>query len=67
MTNDFGYAAINATYSVFNYANIDSNPGNSGGPLWYETTSGSYIVGVASTATWAASVGLTYSQVVTWI
>ena len=36
MTNDFGYATVNANYHVFNYGNIDSNPGNSGGPLWYD-------------------------------
>ena len=36
MTNDFGYATVNANYSVFNYGNIESNPGNSGGPLWYD-------------------------------
>ena len=67
MTNDFGYATVNANYHVFNYGNIESNPGNSGGPLWYASASGPYVVGVASTSSWAAHVGLAYSQIVTWI
>jgi V8-like Glu-specific endopeptidase len=67
MTNDFGYATVNANYHVFSYGSIESNPGNSGGPLWYDSASGPYVVGVASTSSWAANVGLTYSQIVTWI
>ena len=40
MTNDFGYATVNANYSVFNYGNFEINPGNSGGPLWYDQQAG---------------------------
>ena len=36
MTNDFGQAQANGTWSVYDYVDITSAPGNSGGPLWYQ-------------------------------
>jgi V8-like Glu-specific endopeptidase len=67
MTNDIGTVTLNLSYSLFNYVSIESNPGNSGGPLWYQGTNGPYVVGVASTTAWAADVSLTYSQILAWV
>jgi V8-like Glu-specific endopeptidase len=67
MTNDWGYADEHATNWVFDYVDITSTPGNSGGPLWYQGADGPYVVGVASTTSWAADIYLTYDQIQTWM
>ncbi|GHD39036.1 hypothetical protein GCM10017083_00450 [Thalassobaculum fulvum] len=67
MTNDYGYATANSFYSVFDYSSIESNPGNSGGPLWGYVAGLPYVYGVASTSGWAGSVGYQYSTITGWI
>ena len=68
MCDDFGYADHDASYWTFNYSSIESNPGNSGGPLWYEGADGfPYVVGVASTTSWAADIYNTYDQLLAWV
>ena len=67
MTNDFGQANANGTWSVYDYVSITSVPGNSGGPLWYQSASGPYVVGICSTGLWAADITLTFSQLQAWI
>lgn len=53
---------------VFNFnSDIEINPGNSGGPVWYQGAAGPYIVGVVSTASWAADLSATWSQLQSWI
>jgi V8-like Glu-specific endopeptidase len=67
MTNDYGYADENADYSVFDYLDLTSVSGNSGGPLWYQEGDSAYVVGICSTADTAANVELTFSQILTWM
>src|SRR5215470_4568870 len=50
MTNDFGHANTDGTYRVFDYTSIETNPGNSGGPLWYMGANGPMCVGIASSS-----------------
>ena len=67
MTNDYGYVS-KETNSVFNYDSLESNPGNSGGPLWYSSdTQGPFVAGVASTTQWAAGIDLHYDTITGWI
>jgi V8-like Glu-specific endopeptidase len=67
MTNDYGYVTEDASYFLFNYVDIESNQGNSGGPLWYQGAGGPYVVGVASTGSWAADVALNFAPIMSWI
>jgi len=68
MTNDYGYAVDLATASVFEYHTLESNPGNSGGPLWYQDENGGIIVaGLASTTSWAVDLTGTAEQILAWI
>jgi len=67
MCDDFGYAKEDPTYFTFNYVGLESNPGNSGGPLWYQGADGPYVVGVCSTTTWAADIYKTYDDLLSWI
>jgi V8-like Glu-specific endopeptidase len=67
MTNDWGYATEDMNHGVFNYVDIESNPGNSGGPLWYQGADGPYVVGVCSTTGWATDIYKAYNQILDWI
>jgi V8-like Glu-specific endopeptidase len=67
MCDDYGYAKEDATYFTFNFDGIESNPGNSGGPLWYQGADGPYVVGVCSTTDWAADIYKNYDQLLSWI
>lgn len=67
MTNDAGYVTEDPYNWVFNYTSIESNPGNSGGPLWFQGASGPQVVGVASTGGWAADVTRHFDQLQAWI
>jgi V8-like Glu-specific endopeptidase len=68
MTDDFGAANRDGTYFTFDYTkDLESNPGNSGGPLWYQGANGPYVVGVCSTTSWAADIYKTYDQLLSWI
>lgn len=67
MTNDSGYASLGDYSYVFEFSSIEANPGNSGGPLWYEADTGPALVGVLSTEGWAADVYAHYSEIVDWI
>src|SRR5262245_41322447 len=62
MCDDYGYVKENATYWTFDYVGIESNPGNSGGPLWYQGADGPYVVGVHSAHGVAADIYNTYDQ-----
>jgi V8-like Glu-specific endopeptidase len=68
MCDDYGYANHDANYMTYDYQSIESNPGNSGGPLWYQGADGNpYVVGVCSTTAWAADIYQTYDQLLAWI
>jgi V8-like Glu-specific endopeptidase len=67
MTNSYGLATKADGFQVFNYDTIETNPGNSGGPIWYEDDSSPYIVGVSSTSGWAADIGSHYNSILDWI
>lgn len=67
MTNDYGYVTGSSTASVFDYYTVDSNPGNSGGPLWSYVNGSPYIAGVASTSGWAGNVSHEYATILGWI
>jgi V8-like Glu-specific endopeptidase len=67
MTNDFGSVTEDSYYWVLNYNTIESNPGNSGGPLWYSENGNPYIVGVHSTGGWAVDVYSHYDEITDWI
>ena len=47
----------------------DIRPGDLGGPLWVEGSTGTcpYIMGVDSTIGWAADVTKTFDQIKAWI
>lgn len=67
MTNDYGYVLGSSSAGVFDYSTIESNPGNSGGPLWSYIGGSPYVAGVASTSGWAANVSHEYSTILGWI
>lgn len=67
MTNDYGWVTEDPRYYVFNYYTVDSNPGNSGGPLWHYINGLPYVSGIASTSGWAADVYYRYSTILGWI
>lgn len=69
MTNDYGYATEDDYAAVFNYATLATNPGNSGGPLWYEdgTNAMPYVAGIVSTGSWATDVYAQYTTILNWI
>jgi V8-like Glu-specific endopeptidase len=53
---------------VFHFdGDVEVNPGNSGGPVWYQDASGPHLVGVVSTKAWAADLSATLDQVQSWI
>jgi hypothetical protein len=54
MVTDFGFAQRDAIDQTIDIAALEVNPGNSGGPIWYDNGSGPYVVGVVSTAVGAA-------------
>jgi hypothetical protein len=67
MTNSHGLATKSDRYQIFNYNTIETNPGNSGGPLWYEYDTSACIAGVSSTSGWAADIGSHYNSILDWI
>ncbi len=67
MTNDNGSVTANSFYSVFDYGTLDSNPGNSGGPMWSYINGLPYIAGIASTGGWATNIAQEYSTILGWI
>lgn len=68
MTNDYGYAREDGYAAVFNYVNLSTNPGSSGGPLWYGEKSGPYAVaGIVSTGSWAVDVYAKYDTILAWL
>jgi hypothetical protein len=67
MTDDSGQANADGYYWTYDYAGIQSNPGNSGGPLWYQGADGPYVVGVCSTTSWAADLYQTRNDLMSWI
>ena len=67
MTNDYGSASENSFYDVLDYGSLESNPGNSGGPIWYQTGGSYYVSGIVSTGGWGAGLDLTYDQIVSWM
>ncbi len=67
MVNDYT-AASQSTESIINYSGIQLNPGNSGGPVWYQGSDGQgHVAGVVSTPGWGASVKGVYNDLVNWI
>jgi V8-like Glu-specific endopeptidase len=66
MTDDTGsvYAADGLFY--FN-SDLEVNPGNSGGPIWYEGPSGPTVIGVVSSEFFGPDIYTNYSQIVNWI
>lgn len=67
LTNDYGLVNEDPVNYVFNYVSVESNPGNSGGPLWYQGSNGPYVVGIASTGSWAADITKNFNQIQQWI
>ena len=67
MVND-NTSASQGSESIINYSGIQLNPGNSGGPVWYQGNDGQgHVAGVVSTPGWGASVKGVYSDLVNWI
>ncbi|MCA1793238.1 MAG: trypsin-like serine protease [Desulfobacteraceae bacterium] len=67
MTNSYGLATKSDWYQLFDYETIETNPGNSGGPLWYEDDTSAYIAGVSSTSGWAVDIASHYNSILDWI
>lgn len=67
MVNDYT-AASQSGESIINYSGIQLNPGNSGGPVWYQGSDGQgHVAGVVSTSGYGASVKGVYNDLVNWI
>jgi V8-like Glu-specific endopeptidase len=67
MTNDYGYVSEDPYDLVFQFSSLEANPGNSGGPLWYEDEAGASVIGVVSTSGWAVDVYSHYAELLDWI
>jgi V8-like Glu-specific endopeptidase len=67
MVNSYGLATKADGFQVFNYDTIETHPGNSGGPIWYEYDTFPYLVGVSSTSGWAADISSHYNSILDWI
>jgi Ca2+-binding RTX toxin-like protein len=66
MMTDSGSASVGR--GIVNIGNLEVNPGNSGGPIWYMGAAGPEVVGIVSTADWAWQVGGSYyTTVLGWI
>ncbi len=66
MVDDTGTGTEQNGTFTFN-SDVEVNPGNSGGPVWYQDASGPHLVGVVSTKAWAADVSTTTDQIQGWI
>jgi V8-like Glu-specific endopeptidase len=59
-TDSIGTVTTDQNYSVLDYGTLSTSPGNSGGPLWFDSgTVGNprpYVVGVVSTGAWATEI-----------
>jgi V8-like Glu-specific endopeptidase len=53
---DSGFVAKHAVDNILDISKLEVNPGNSGGPVFYQTTSGAYVAGLVSTSSAAVSV-----------
>ena len=67
MTNDYTQVTQSPTDSVLFYPAVQLTPGNSGGPVWYQGADGGHVVGVVSTANWAADIDGVYGQLMQWM
>jgi V8-like Glu-specific endopeptidase len=66
LTDDTGSGYERDGLFRFN-ADVEVNPGNSGGPVWYQGVASPYIVGVVSTAIFAADLSTHWQQIQSWI
>ncbi len=67
MIEDFGYATHVVDATVFDVSSLETNPGNSGAPLWTMKGTEASLVGVLSTEVWAAAISGHYSEILGWI
>jgi V8-like Glu-specific endopeptidase len=59
-TDSLGTVTKDQNYSVLDYGTLSTSPGNSGGPLWFDSGTSAnplpYVVGVVSTGSWATEI-----------
>ncbi|WP_299442053.1 trypsin-like peptidase domain-containing protein [uncultured Rhodospira sp.] len=67
MTNDSGYVVENMLYSNYEFVSVETNPGNSGGPLWTLENGTATAVGFVSTSGWATDVASQEDLIKAWI
>lgn len=68
MTNDTGTGYTDGFYDLLFYnSDLVSNPGNSGGPIWYSQGGTNYVGGVVSTGGWGVDVDPHRVLLETWI
>lgn len=68
MMNDYVSASQSPVDNVIQYSGLQLNPGNSGGPVWYQGDDGlGYVTGVVSTGSWGASVKQVYNDLTSWM
>lgn len=67
MTNDNGYVVENMRYTNYEYVSVETNPGNSGGPLWTLENGTATAVGFVSTSGWATDVAIQEDRIKAWI
>lgn len=67
MTNDSGYITKDLWYDTWNTRSVEVNAGNSGGPVWYDDGSGPKVVGIVSTALWAADISERLGEIQGWM
>jgi|SRR5690554_1961933 len=67
LVQESGRIGDNARYGVLDIEALQVSPGNSGGPIWYDSSGQATLVGVVSTSAWAVSVQAQYDTLQAWI
>jgi V8-like Glu-specific endopeptidase len=67
MMNDTGLAWDDPVDWFMSIENLEAHPGNSGGPVWYESGGTGHVVGIVSTAVAAVDIAGTYDTITGWI
>ena len=67
MTNDQGRVEAGRDAYVWDLVGLEAGPGNSGGPLWYESEGAHWITGVLATEQWATDVYAQFDTIRDWV
>ncbi|TFH86525.1 DUF4214 domain-containing protein [Billgrantia azerbaijanica] len=67
LVEDDGYAAYDRYYDLVDISMFDVNPGNSGGPVWFDAEGVPTLIGSVSTSLWATAVQAHYATLQEWM